>query len=45
MPRVSDKRRAEDDDISGYLVEMADIIEMDDNAPDDEILDSKGAFS
>jgi len=29
--------------VSGYLVEMADMIEMDD-APDDEILDAIGAF-
>jgi hypothetical protein len=42
MPRVSAKRRVEDD-ISEYLVEMADMIEMDD-APDDEILDAIDAF-
>jgi hypothetical protein len=30
-------------DISEYLVEMADMIEMD-NAPDDEILDAIDAF-
>jgi hypothetical protein len=42
MPRVSAKRRVEDD-ISEYLVEMADMIEMD-NAPDDEILDAIDAF-
>jgi hypothetical protein len=42
MPRVSAIRRVEDD-ISEYLVEMADTIKMD-NAPDDEILDAIDAF-
>jgi len=36
MPRISTKWRIEDG-ISEYLVEMADMIEMND-APDDEIL-------
>jgi len=46
MPRISRKRRV-GDDISGYLLEMADIIEMDDVRAfdsDDEILDIIDTF-
>jgi len=42
MPRVSTKWRVEDD-VSEYLVETADMIEID-NAPDDEILDIIDTF-